>query len=515
MKRDGKKVSIWQDAIDLPPAGKDKSLCYDVLIVGAGMTGLSTGLRLQEEGLSCLIVDAHNMAFGTSGGTSAHLNTVLDTPYTELIQKHGLEKAKLVAESAKQAIADIEQNVASYNIDCDLQRCDGYIYAQNEEQTQETQSIKAAISEVGIAVDSVVKIPAPFDIKQAIVFGQQGSFHPTKYMLGLRTKFLEMGGQLVEGTLVQQVNSGADGKLEVKTENGQIWLAGKVIYATHTPPGVQWMNFRLAPYRSYIQVYELENPEDYPKGLFYDMEEPFHYFRTVLQEGKPLLMVGGQDHKTAHDANERYNFTQLEAFVKSLYKVKAIRYEWSSQYYDSQDGLPFIGFCTSRTHKNELLATGYGGNGMIFSTLAARILSDLIVRGESKYAKLYSPSRVGPLTAVRDLLVENLDVVKSFVKGHLRAENIDGLADLGKGEAKVIRYEGDRIGVYKDENGKLYGVDPVCRHAACVVKWNNAENSWDCPCHGARYDCQGNLLNGPALAPLKRWDWEEGEREIL
>lgn len=514
MKRDGHKVSIWQDGIELPPAEKDKTLCYDVLIIGAGMTGLSTGLRLQREGMNSLIVDAHHMAFGTSGGTSAHLNTVLDTPYTDIIQMHGLEQARLVAQSAGQAILDIEQNVATYAIDCDLRRCAGYMYAQNEEEAQEMLQIKDAIGQVDIPVADARDVPVPFDVQQAIVFDGQGSFHPTKYMMGMRKAFLELGGQLVEGTLVQQVNTGADDKLEVKAENGQLWLANKVIYATHTPPGVQWMNFRLAPYRSYIQVYELQDPADCPDALVYDMEEPFHYLRTVWQDGQPLLMVGGQDHKTAHDANERYNFSELEAFVKARYRVKKKRYEWSSQYYESQDGLPFIGFCTSRTHKNELLATGFGGNGMIFSTLSARILTDLIIRGRSTYEKLYSPSRVGPLSAVRDLLVENLDVVKNFVKGRLRAESISELAELGRGEAKVIRYEGDKIGVYKDENGKLYGVDPVCRHAACIVKWNNAENSWDCPCHGARYDCEGRLLNGPALAPLKRWEWEQDDKDL-
>jgi len=509
MERDGQNISIWQDTVDLPPAERGKSLCCDVLIIGAGMTGVSTGLRLQKEGLSCLVVDAHNMAFGTSGGTSAHLNTVLDTPYTDIIRQHGLEKAGLVLESVRQAIADIESNVEDYAIDCDFRRCQGYMYAQNEEEAKKMEDIKDAIAQVGITVKDSENVPVPFETMHGIVFEEQGSFHPTKYMLGLRKAFLELGGQLIENTLVQQVNEGADDKLEVKTENGQIWLARKVIYATHTPPGVQWMNFRLAPYRSYIQVFELEDPTDCPEALIYDMEEPFHYFRTVLLDGNPLLMVGGQDHKTAHEANEQFNFKELEAFVRTRYKVKNKIYEWSSQYYESQDSLPFIGHCTARSHKSELLATGYGGNGMVFSTLAARILTDLIVRGESPYETLYAPSRVGPLSAIRDLLIENLDVVKSFVKGRLKAENIDELIELGRGEAKVIRYEGDKIGVYKDKSGKLYGIDPVCRHAACIVKWNNAESSWDCPCHGARYDCEGRLLNGPALAPLKRWEWQQ------
>lgn len=515
IKRDGNKISIWQDTVEFPLAGMDKSLCYDVLIIGAGITGLSTGLRLQREGLNCLLIDAHNMAFGTSSGTSAHLNTVLDTPYTDIIRQHGIDKAIQVARSARQAILDIEENVETYGIDCDLRRCKGYMYAQDEEQETELHRLKEAIAKVKIDVAEVKEVPIPFDYTQAIVFEGQGAFHPTKYMLGLRSAFLDLGGQLVENSLVQQVNTGADDKLEVKTANGQLWLARKVVYATHTPLGVQWMNFRLAPYRSYIQVFELQNDADCPEAVIYDMDEPFHYFRTVWHEGKPLLMVGGQDHKTAHDANERYNFSELEAFVRGKYEVKEKKYEWSSQYYESQDALPFIGYCTSRTHKNELLATGYGGNGMIFGTLAARILSDLIIKGKSKYEKLYSPTRVGPLSAVRDLLIENLDVIKSFVKGRLRAEDMEELAELGRGEANVIRYEGDKIGVYKDENGRLYGVDPVCRHAACIVKWNTAEKSWDCPCHGARYDCEGHLLNGPALAPLKKWDWEHNDEEIL
>ncbi len=505
MKRDGQKISVWQDTVQAIPYPKGQGLYYDVIIIGCGITGLSAALRLQKKGKRCLILDAHTVGFGTTGGTSAHLNAVLDTPYSEIINKHGREKAMLVAQSTREAIAEIVRNIHDYQISCDYMPYDGFMYAQTEEEGEELDKIKDAIIAVGLHASDVTSIPVPFDIAKAITFGGQASFHPTKYIMGLLQAYVNLGGHIQEYALVQDVTETQEDKLEVKTAEGQMWVAQTVVYATHTPPGIQLMNFRLAPYRSYIQVFELENESHCPDGLVYDMQDPFHYFRTVFIADKPYLMVGGQDHKTAHHENEKFNFLELEAFVNKHYAVKQKGYEWSSQYYESQDSLPFIGVYPGKRHQREFIATGFGGNGMIFGTLSSIILADLIIEGENQYKELYSPGRFGPLSAIGDLLVENIDVVKHFIKDRFGLEKIESIAEIGNDEGRILEYQGDTIGIYKDPVGKLFLIDPVCRHAGCIVKWNNAEHSWDCPCHGARYAANGDLLNGPAVAALRKW----------
>ncbi|MFD1769912.1 FAD-dependent oxidoreductase [Sphingobacterium suaedae] len=508
MLRDGKNKSVWQEtsmSVSKPAEILEK---YDVLIVGAGITGLTTAVRLLEMGKTCLLTEANRVGFGTTSGTSAHLNTVLDTPYTQIIKQHGVEKARRVLESTREAIRVVEGNVARYHIECDLERCHGIMYAQNEKEKDELTRIRDAIKELGIPCEEIEGNPLSVPSLYAIQFQEQGRFHPTKYLKGLLKAVLDRGGHILEQTLVQHVTE-KDGARVIKTADGRMFVADNVVYATHTPPGIQQMSFRLSPYRSYIQVWELVENYVFPDEVVYDMQEPFHYFRQVVENGKTYLMVGGQDHKTAHHQNEQYNFLELEAFVRGTLPAKQKRYEWSSQYYESQDSLPFIGQFPGPGHDNEYIATGFGGNGMIFGSLSGVLIADLIVNKSSTYSDLYSPARVGPLSSIPDLLLENLDVVKHFIQDRFTWEKVEGMVELACGEGKIVKYEGERVGVYKDEEGHITAVDPVCRHAACVVKWNNTEHSWDCPCHGARYAPDGSLLNGPSVAPLKRWEFDQ------
>lgn len=505
MKRDGINKSVWQEVMVPEPREQSSLKHVDAIIVGAGITGLTAALQLRAAGKTCIVLEANTIGFGTTGGTSAHLNTVLDTPYTDIIKQHGLEVAGKVVESTRKAISIIKENIERYEIDCDFMPCSGFMYAENEEEKRELEEIKDALGQVGIPCSTESDIPVPAPFVYAIRFDEQAKFHPTKYLSGLASAYAALGGHLREKTIVQHVEEEGD-TLLLKTADGDVFSADFVLYATHTPPGIQLMNFRLAPYRSYIQVWELEEQADYLGALVYDMREPFHYFRTVEQDGKSYLLVGGQDHKTAHCNNEKRCFQELEAYIRSLYTVNRKTYEWSSQYYESQDRLPFIGFFPGKRSQRELLSTGYGGNGMIFGTLGGSMMAELILNGETTFQNIYSPSRMGPLSALGDLVAENYDVVKHFVKDRFSIEKIEGLAALSRGEGKILDYEGDRIGIFKDERGVLYAVDPVCRHAACIVKWNNTERSWDCPCHGARYAANGSLLNGPSVAPLKTWD---------
>lgn len=506
MKRDGITTSLWQQEVSHIPIPTVSTTAshgpYDVIIIGAGITGLTTGLLLQETGKKCLILEAHNIAFGTSSGTSAHLNTLLDTPYPDIISKFGKENARLIAQAAAEAIAIIKNKINTYDILCDFEYKDGYLFAQNPREEEELSSIAESLEQVGIEAEYTSKIPVPIPFTNALRFSGQAQFHPLKYISALAEQFLAGGGKIIEHLRV--TDTGKKGDLLVVDAGGQQFTAQHVVYATHIPPGINLLHFRCAPYRSYIVGVEL-NDDSYPAALCYDMEDPYHYFRTVLLEDRKILLVGGNDHKTGHAKNTEYVFTDLEAYVRKYFDVGSVPYKWSAQYYEPADGLPYIGHLPG-ADENIYVATGYSGNGLIFGTLAGQILSDLIVTGNNPYASLLSPSRIKPVAGFSNFIKENADVLKHFVADRLSSDTLSGLSDLSHGEGRIVKYQEKQIAIYKDEQGNIKALHPVCPHAGCIVQWNTAEQSWDCPCHGARYDTNGQPLNGPTTAPLKPLD---------
>lgn len=509
MKRDGNNLSLWQDTTTHDPVKSSKPIRrYNVIIIGAGITGLTTALMLQSAGKQCLIIEATAVGFGTTSGTSAHLNTVLDTPYTDIIKDFGMDAAILTATAAKEALQIIENFVSQYNIDCDFELCDGYMYATDAKEGEELDKLLNGIREVGLPGQYISDIPAPMKFTKAIKFGQQGRFHPLKYLTALLSAYQQLGGHLLEDCIVTKVIDG-DNLQQVWTANSPVYEADEVVYATHTPPGIHLLTFKLAPYRSYVMGFQLDPPQHYPEDLIYDMKEPFHYLRKAKYKNEDILIVGGQDHKTGHHDNTDFNFAELEAFVKAQYPVRKRLYKWSSQYYESTDGLPYIGYFPGKRNKRQFVATGYSGNGMIFGTLSAHIISGLILKGNSVYQDLFSPSRVKPVAGFQSFVSENVDVVKHFMVDRLSITKIESAIELARGQGEVVNLEGQRVGLYKDIDGKLYGVDPVCKHAGCVVNWNNTERSWDCPCHGARYAPDGTLLTGPATEGLHPIDFDD------
>lgn len=501
MRRDGKNVSIWQDTAELPPMRQSIPSEAEVVIVGGGITGLTAALRLQAAGKSCLVLEAQRIGFGTTGGTSAHLNTILDTPYTEIMQLHGEARTRQVVASTRDAISIIRDHIERYDISCGFSDCGGMMYAENVDELKALVEIADVLRKMDIPVFSLPEKAMPLRALGAIRFEGQARFHPIQYIEGLLQAYLELGGRVVEKALVQQVDE-KDTHLEVHVDGGQFFRTEHLIYATHTPPGIQLMNFRVAPYRSYLQVWELENELDCPDDMWYDMKDPFHYFRNVALGGKNYVMVGGQDHKTAHEEDQQSNFRELEAFVRGMFRVAEKKYQWSSQYYESPDRLPFIGYYPDKQSNSTLLATGFSGNGMIFGSLGGAMMADLILKGVCDYQQLYSPARIGPLASFKDLVKENIDVAAHFVKDRFAYEKIESLSELSKGEGKLLIYEGKKLALYRGEDGNLLALDPVCRHAGCTVKWNNAEHTWDCPCHGARYSAEGKVLTGPSVVHL-------------
>ncbi|MBK0379253.1 FAD-dependent oxidoreductase [Mucilaginibacter sp. SD-g] len=487
--RDGALESPWQNTLEVSISNRQNAGVYDCLVVGGGITGLTAALLLQQAGKQVFLVEAHRIGFGTTGGTSAHINTFADTTYAEAESAFGLEGAQLFAD----AIREGYDLIAGWQQDCDFEVKPGYLYAETEKEVKQLDKIYEAAVKVGVNVAYTDQVPTPVPFKKALVWPDQAQFHPLKYLSVLQKAFLAAGGSIRENTLI----TGIESKGGLHTA-GDI-KARAVIYATHTPPNINLFNFECAPYRSYVIAVKLKGGK-YPDALIYDSQEPYHYVRTHVIEGEQLLLVGGLDHKTGHDDPEKA-FKALEKYVREYYSVSSVKYKWSSQYYVPVDGLPYIGQMPMSA-EGIYCATGYNGNGMMLGSVAGKILSDLVLGKANKYEKLFSPARVKPLDSFSEFVKENADVAYHFVADRFGIYETDSLKRLSPGTGKLVEVDGKKIAAYRDESGEIYALSPVCTHAGCIVNWNSEERSWDCPCHGARYDVAGKVLTGPATKDL-------------
>jgi len=505
MKRDGLQKSLWQEietyvsqTTNLPTTP------FDVVVVGGGITGITTALLLQKAGKNCLVAESHTLCFGTTGGTTAHLNTFFDNSYKQIKDDFGESGAQLVAKATRQSLDLFKKHVEEYAIDCGYEEKDGFLYAQTSKQTSELNDILQCSKNAGVEVDFSNHIPIPTEFEKAIVYGRQAQIHPTRYVYALAKAFEQAGGIILQNCQVTKV-SGSE-TLTIETSMGNL-SAANLVYATHLPPGINIMHFRNAPYRSYALAATL-NDNNYPDGLAYDMYDPYHYYRTQEVDGKKYLIAGAEDHKTGHVENTDECFRNLEAHVRTLYDVAEVTHQWSSQYFEPSDGLAYIGHLPG-SPDNVYVATGFGGNGITYSHIAAITLTDILTKGHALYADLFKPSRVKPAAGLANFIKENVDVVKEFISKRISQTKITELSSLARGEGKLVKYEGDSIALYKDENGGIHAVSPVCPHAKCVVGWNSAERSWDCPCHGSRFSVDGDILTGPSKHKLEKIDLTE------
>ena len=501
MKRDGAMASLWQNNMPdyVSKTQQIPAQVFDVIIVGGGVTGITTGLQLQKAGKKCLIAEAHSLCFGTTGGTTSHLNTFFDNSYHQIQKDFGEDAIQLVASATAKALELYRSNIEEYKIDCGYEQKDGYLYAQDEKQTEQLEKILEASRQAGVEVNYTDRIPLPIEFQKAIVYREQAQVHPTRYVYALARAFEEKGGVLIQNCWVEDVVE-REGGVVAQTSRGAV-EANYLIYATHIPPSINLLHFRCAPYRSYAIAVKLKGG-NYPEGLSYDMYDPYHYYRTQEIDGEKYFIAGGEDHKTGHQKNTDACFNQLEAHVRKHFDVEEVAFKWSSQYFEPSDGLAYIGLLPGSSG-NVLVATGYGGNGMTYSHIAAPLLTDLILKKENAYAALFNPNRVKPVAGFASFVKENADVVAQFVGKRVAAEKIRELSELAPGEARLVKYEGTTLAVYKDEGGQVHALNPVCTHAKCVVDWNSAERTWDCPCHGARYSIHGEVLTGPARKGLE------------
>lgn len=480
---------------DYPALDRD-DLEVDVAIIGGGITAITAGLLLQRAGRSVALIESDHIASGETGYTTAHLTQILDTRYHRLIADFGREGARQVAASHRAAIDQITALIKEYGISCAFTEVPGFLFAEGYSRAELERELDA-LRQVSIEAHWTDAVPLPFPTQGGIRIPEQARFHPRQYLLPLAEALVRLGGLIFEKTRMLKVRKGKP--CEVTTSGGRV-RARDVIVAAHVPVTNRvLLHTKLAAYRTYALGAPLEAP--IPDGLYWDTADPYHYLR--LHEDPELgqiLIAGGEDHKTGTVTDTDHCFARLEAYARARFSLGTIAYRWSGQIIEPADGLAYIGANSLSRHIH--VATGFGGNGMTYGTLAGMMLRDRIMGAHTAWDSLYDATRIHPLAAAKNYLAENKDFPVYFFKDRLHPGG--AASEVASGSGAVVELNGQKAAVYRDPEGGLHALCAVCPHLGCEVHWNNAERSWDCPCHGSRFDALGKVVNGPATSDLRK-----------
>ena len=509
----GRTQPVWTATADVPtyPALAEDVAC-DVCVVGAGIAGMTTAYLLAREGRRVVVIDDGPIAGGETGRTTAHLASAQDDFYSEIERVHGADGARVAAASHSAAVAKVGEIARAEGIDCGYARLDGYLFLAPGDDPKDLDEELDAARRAGIAVELVERAPlGAFDTGRCLRFADQGQFHPVKYLAGLARAIVRDGGRICNGTAARDVSDGAPAT--VKTASGHTISAQAVVVATNSPVNdLLVMHTKQAPYRTYVIGVRVPAGAVTP-ALYWDSADPYHYVRLEKapadpQEGGDLLIVGGEDHKTGQEDDMEERWRRLEAWTRERFPAAgAVEYRWSGQVMEPVDYMGFIGRNPGDEHV--FIATGDSGQGTTHGTIAGMLLTDLIAGRENPWAKLYDPSRksLRPPASL-EFAKENLNVAAQYLDLVTPGE-IKSADEVKPGEGAVLRRGATKVAVYRDRDGTVHERSAICTHLHCVVHWNRGEGSWDCPCHGSRFDPYGRVLNGPAIADLPEVKKEE------
>jgi glycine/D-amino acid oxidase-like deaminating enzyme/nitrite reductase/ring-hydroxylating ferredoxin subunit len=499
--------SIWQATANLeafPPL--ERAATVDVCVIGAGIAGMATAYFLARAGKRVLVLQDGRVGSGETGRSTAQLTAALDDRYWRIEQMHGREGARLAAESHMAAINRAEEVIRAERIDCEFQRVNGYLLAREgrsaAEHRDRMQRELMAARRAGLT-DLRLLARAPLDswnTGMVLHFPRQAQFNPVKFLAGLARCIVRDGGRICEQTHVQAVEGGTPA--QVKTSNGPTVHASAVAVCTNSSISDYWItHIKQAPYRTFVVAASI-GKGSVPAGLYWDDDDPYHYVRVAAGNAAfDWLVVGGEDHKTAHEDDAQRRLRALEDWTRIRFPaVRDFAYRWSGQVLEPFDYLAFTG-PTPDGSENVYMHSGDSGNGITHGIMAGLLLTDLIVGRDNPWARLYDPKRIS-LKSAPGFLRENLDVAVQF-KDYIVPGDVHDESEIPAGEGRVLLRAGRRIAAYRDQLGTVHHHSAVCTHLKCVVHWNSLEKSWDCPCHGSRFDPYGAVLNGPALAPLE------------
>jgi glycine/D-amino acid oxidase-like deaminating enzyme/nitrite reductase/ring-hydroxylating ferredoxin subunit len=498
-KSGGRSSSLWLD-VDVPSFDRPPPPETDICIVGAGIAGLTTAFELARRGARVTVLDDGPIGGGETARTSAHLASAVDDRYSVLEQRFGAGGAQIVAESHKTAIDYIEAMVRERGIDCEFQRVDGFLIQPPGHQLDKHRILDrelAAAQRAGLDCTMVDSAPLPFDTGPAIRFANQAEFHPMKYLRGLAEGVLEMHGNIYTGVHVVGIEPGEP--LRVKLADGHMMFARVVIDCTNgAMSSFVHMHLRQAAYRTYCVAFALPH-DTLPHALVWDTADPYHYVRVASSANGDVLIVGGGDHRVGHgEAGPQWK--ELEAWTREWIPVAGeVVAQWSGQVIEPADGPAHIGRSPDLEHV--YICTGDSGNGLTHGTIAGLMIPEMLSGHHPRWERVYDPRR-NHLHAVGTLLREAVGSSAPYLDW-LKAGDVGKIDDIPRGEGALVRRGLHMVAAYRDEAGTCHLMSATCPHLRGVVQWNGAEKTWDCPCHGSRFDRYGVCVNGPAQTNLE------------
>ncbi|MEV0645236.1 FAD-dependent oxidoreductase [Phytomonospora sp. NPDC050363] len=501
----GHHESYWTDTAPSPSYPMlSADLDVDVAVIGGGIAGLWTAWELARAGRSVVLVEAERIAGGTTGHNTAQVTALHGLLYSSIAAGLGEETALGHARAQRDALDLLAAAVDSVGADCDFERRSAYTYVTGTDRVDAIHREVDIAQRAGLPAAFVTETGLPFGVTGAIRVENQAQFHPRRFLLALAEDFRRLGGQIFEGTRV--VGLEEESRCRVTAESGCVIMSDAVALCTHYPAFDPFMHFsRLVPRSELVMAGPIEAADD-PEGMFNTPESGVRSVRTApYADGRRLLIVTGEAHAPGAGST-RERFDRLATWTAEHFGTDESFRRWSAQDNTTADGLPYIGRLSPGS-EHVFAAAGFGGWGMTNGVVAGRLLSDLINGEDTDRAALYDPARLNPRPEKRDMIRANLAVAGRFLTGRIRRRpRIRTVGDLEPGQGAVMQHKGERCAVYKGDDGEICALSAVCTHLGCIVSFNDAERTWDCPCHGSRFDVDGQVLHGPAIDPLERKD---------
>jgi glycine/D-amino acid oxidase-like deaminating enzyme/nitrite reductase/ring-hydroxylating ferredoxin subunit len=496
--------SLWVATAPVPRFGSlSGDRRADVAVVGAGIVGLTAASLLRRRGLDVVLLEADEIAAGASSHSTVKVTVGHGLVYSELRQRYDTDTAAAYLRANQLGMTTIRELARELDIDCDLEERRHVIFAEDDDSLERVRAEVELERELGLPTEFIAETDLPFPVAGALALEGQAQFHPRRYLAGLADAFVAAGGTLHDGTRVLDVDGGA--APSVRTDRGTV-AADHVVLATGIPIVDRKLFFaKVSPRREYAVAAAIDRASGLSE-TYYSAGTPRHSLRMAEEDGTSLVIVVGESHKTGEEEHTERRYAALTGWLEERLPIQGVRYRWSTQDYDSADGLPYAGYAGSG---NVLTATSFGGWGMTNGTAAAVAIADLVIGEAEEWADVYDVGRHHPVASGPTLVRENAKVAAHWMGDRLSTDGV-APADIGPGEAAVTEFDGDTLACYRDDLGALHALSAVCTHLGCIVTWNGAERSWDCPCHGSRFGIDGAVLQAPATEPLDVRSLEAG-----